>query len=50
MGYVSDLEQEFKAIVVWLILNGKIETMLETLAKKYKVSVFALKVGPLKRK
>jgi hypothetical protein len=35
----------FKPLVVWLILNGKPETALELLAKKYQVNVPDLKVG-----
>jgi len=39
------LEQEFKALVVWLILNGKAEKALELLAEHYGVEVPRLKVG-----
>jgi hypothetical protein len=39
------LEQEFKASVVWLILNGKPEKALELLAEHYRVEVPTLKVG-----
>lgn len=35
----------FKPLVVWLILNGKPEIALELLAKNYKVNVPDLKVG-----
>ncbi len=38
-------ELDFKARVVWLILNGKTEEALELLAKEYKVSVPKLRVG-----
>ena len=39
------MEQEFKASVVWLILNGKPEKALELLAEHYSVEVPKLKVG-----
>ena len=40
------MEQDnFKTLVVWLILNGKQEEALELLAKKYQVSIPDLKVG-----
>jgi hypothetical protein len=40
------LEQDnFKPLVVWLILNGKPEEALELLSKKYNVKVPELKVG-----
>jgi hypothetical protein len=40
------MEQDnFKPLVVWLILNGKPEKALELLAKKYQVNVPDLKVG-----
>ena len=39
------MEQEFKALVVWLILNGKAEKALELLAEHYGVEVPRLKVG-----
>jgi hypothetical protein len=39
------LEQEFKALVVWLILNGKAEGALELLGEHYGVEVPKLKVG-----
>jgi hypothetical protein len=40
------MEQDnFKPLVVWLILNGKTEEALERLAKNYKVNVPELKVG-----
>jgi hypothetical protein len=35
----------FKPVVVWLILNGKTEEALLLLAKNYKVNVPSLKVG-----
>jgi len=38
-------QNDFKAIVVWLIINGKTEEALESLAKNYKVAVPKLKVG-----
>jgi len=39
------LEQEFKALIVWLILNGKTERALELLGEHYGVEVPKLKVG-----
>jgi hypothetical protein len=41
----SNLEQRFKAEIVWLILNGKVEEALNILAKQYGASVPRLKVG-----
>ncbi|MGD0450567.1 MAG: hypothetical protein ABSA79_05870 [Candidatus Bathyarchaeia archaeon] len=38
-------QDNFKPLVVWLILNGKTEEALELLSKNYKVSVPELKVG-----
>lgn len=38
-------QENFKPLVVWLILNGKPEEALERLAKKYQVNVPDLKVG-----
>ena len=38
-------QDNFKPLVVWLILNGKPEQALELLAKKHKVNVPDLKVG-----
>lgn len=38
-------QDNFKPLVVWLILNGKPEEALELLAKKYQVNVPDLKVG-----
>ena len=38
-------QDNFKPVVVWLILNGKTEEALELLAKNYKVNVPKLKVG-----
>ncbi len=35
----------FKPLVVWLILSGKPEEALDVLAKNYKVKIPALKVG-----
>ena len=44
-------QNNFKPIVVWLILNGKPEEALALLAKNYKVNVPELKVGlPKKHK
>jgi Fe2+ transport system protein FeoA len=39
------LEDQLKAVVVWLILNGKVEEALEVLAEKYSVKVPAIRVG-----
>jgi hypothetical protein len=39
------LEQNFKALVVYLILNGETEKALKVLAKHYNVEVPRLKVG-----
>lgn len=39
------MEQKFKALIVWLILNGKAEKALELLAEHYSVEVPKLKVG-----
>ncbi len=38
-------QDNFKPLVVWLILNGKTEEALTLLAKNYKVNVPKLKVG-----
>lgn len=38
-------QDNFKPIVVWLILNGKTEEAIELLSKNYKVTVPELKVG-----
>ena len=38
-------QDNFKPLVVWLILNGKTEEALTLLAKNYKVIVPELKVG-----
>ena len=38
-------QDNFKPVVVWLILNGKTEEALTLLAKNYKVNVPTLKVG-----
>ena len=44
-------EQKFKAVIVWLIANGKTEEALERLAQHYSVCVPRLKVGlPKKHK
>jgi len=42
-------QDNFKPVVVWLILNGKTEEALTLLAKNYKVNVPRLKVGLPKR-
>jgi hypothetical protein len=39
------VQENFKPLVVWLILSGKPEEALELLAKNYKVKVPDLKVG-----
>ena len=39
------MEQNFKALIVYLILDGKAEKALEALAKHYSVDVPRLKVG-----
>jgi predicted aspartyl protease len=45
------LEQNFKALIVYLILNGETEKALEMLAKHYSVDVPKIKVGlPKKHK
>ena len=36
---------EFEALIVWLILNGKVEKALELLAEHYSVDVPKIKVG-----
>ncbi len=38
-------QDNFKPMVVWLILSGKTEDAIELLAKKYQVNVPNLKVG-----
>ncbi len=38
-------QDNFKAVAVWLVLNGKTEEALTLLAKNYKVNVPNLKVG-----
>jgi hypothetical protein len=38
-------QDNFKPLVVWLILNGKPEEALTVLAKKYSVNIPKLKVG-----
>ena len=43
------VEDNFKACVVWLILNGKPEKALELLAENYRVAVPRLRVGLPKR-
>ena len=44
------MEQRFKATVVWLILDGKVERALEILAKKHGVRVPIIEVGLPKKK
>ena len=39
------MQDNFKPLIVWLILNGKAEKALELLAKNYKTSTPRLKVG-----
>jgi hypothetical protein len=39
------LDQKFKALIVWLILNGKAEKSLELLAEHYGVDMPKIKVG-----
>ena len=39
------VQEGFKPVVVWLILNGKTEEALSLLAKNYAVNVPRLKVG-----
>lgn len=39
------MQENFKPLIVWLILNGKVEKALELLAKNYKISTPNLKVG-----
>lgn len=39
------LEFKFKALIVWLILNGRAEEALEQLAQHYNVDVPKLRVG-----
>lgn len=43
-------DTEFKALVVHLILNGKVEKALELLAKNYNVSVPNVKIGLPRRR
>jgi hypothetical protein len=43
------LEQRFKSIIVWLILDGKTEKALHLLSDKYGVDVPKLEVGLPKR-
>jgi len=43
------VEQKSKALVVWLILNGKTERALELLAREHGITVPKLKVGLPKR-
>ncbi|MGE5575261.1 MAG: ImmA/IrrE family metallo-endopeptidase [Ignavibacteria bacterium] len=45
------VQDNFKPLVVWLIINGKTEEALELLATNYRVEVPSLKVGlPKKHK
>ena len=39
------METKFKALIVWLILNGKVEEALELLAEHYGVDVPKIRVG-----
>jgi len=39
------LEQRRKAVVVWLILNGRVEEALEQLSREYGVNPPRLKIG-----
>jgi len=41
----SWLERKFKANIVWLILNGKVEESLEIIAHKHGVTVPIIEVG-----
>jgi hypothetical protein len=43
------LDSRFKALIVWLILDGKTEEALEQLAKYYDVNLPKVKVGLPKR-
>jgi hypothetical protein len=43
------VDDNFKPLVVWLILNGKPEEALKLLAKNYNVEVPNLRVGLPKR-
>ena len=38
-------QENFKPVIVWLMLNGKTEEALSLLAKNYKVNVPKMKVG-----
>ena len=38
-------KSSFKGLIVWLVLNGKVEKALELLAERYSVSVPKIKVG-----
>jgi len=42
---MHSLETKFKAFIVWLILNGKVEEALEVLAKHYSVDAPKIRVG-----
>jgi Zn-dependent peptidase ImmA (M78 family) len=41
----SWLDRKFKANIVWLILNGKVEKALEIIAQKHGVTVPIIEVG-----
>jgi hypothetical protein len=43
--FMEQSEQNAKAFIVWLILNGKTEEALEFLAKHYRVTTPKLKIG-----
>ena len=38
-------QENFKPVIVWLMLNGKTEEALSLLAKNYKVNIPKMKVG-----
>ena len=44
------MEQKFRAMIVWLILNGRVEKALEILAQEHGVEIPVLKVGLPKRR
>ena len=44
------MEQKFKAMIVWLILNGRVEKALEILAQEHGLEIPILKVGLPKRR
>ncbi len=39
------MESKFKAIIVWLVLNGKTEKAMKLLAEHYSVKVPKIKIG-----